>query len=129
MDRIDPNYFLQLMFNMHVNCTLNDPIIYNEVKLNKKINKDKLLGVYNDGNINDKFCDECYQMYKSEHLKLFKGSVDINPFTWVKICLEYSIKAMNNNDEKIKIPNGCCNMDQCPIKLFYEIIVKNILID
>ena len=110
----DPNMLLQTMYNVHVNCTLNKPICYHEFEkiiIKRNILTHKFLL---------KCCDDCYNEYKKTEQANLRGSVDINPIVWVNIFIQYAI--MSEEKDKLYIPNGCCNTDNCGIKKFYEIV-------
>lgn len=112
----DPNMLLQTMYNVHVNCTINQPVCYHEfdkIIINRNIlTQDFLL----------KCCNDCYTEYKNTECAKLRGSVDINPIIWVNIFIQNTLNCQDK--DKLFIPNGCCNTDNCGIKKFYEIIYE-----
>ena len=112
----NPDMMLQMMYNGHVSCTLHDPVCHHEFEkiiINRNIlTHDFLL----------KCCNECYDEYKKTDNAKLRGSVDINPLVWVNIFIQNMV--MCQEKDKLYIPNGCCNTDNCGIKKFYEILYK-----
>jgi len=54
-----------------------------------------------------------------------RGSVHLDPKFWVIIAINsLSDQVTNTNTNvKIRVPNGCCTTDNCPIKQFYNIVL------
>jgi hypothetical protein len=115
---LNPDMMLQLLYQTHVSATIQNPICHHEFpKLNiveSQIDDDTVKNCY----------DECYVKYKTTEEGKARGSVDIQPGTWINIFIDSMLKA-NNEDSNIQVPNGCCNTDKCGIKKFYEIIYEH----
>ena len=51
---------------------------------------------------------------------------------WCKIVIDFideKIKRLEDNNKinlEIDIPNGCCNKNDCPIKIYYEYVINEI---
>jgi len=125
MEGLDPDMLLQLLYQTHVTATTQSPICHHEFpKLN--LDESKL----QDGNnvyqaLLHRCLEDCYAEYKTTDQAKMKGSVDIDPGVWMQFFL-ISVFAAKNNNTEIKVPNGCCNTDQCGIKKFYEIIYEHL---
>ena len=125
MQGFDPDMLLQLLYQTHVTATTQSPICHHEFpRLN--LDESKLV----DGNkayqaIFQKCLEDSYAEYQTTEQGKLRGSVDLNPGVWMQFFLRAVFTAKNNNTE-IKVPNGCCNTDQCGIKKFYEIIYEHL---
>jgi hypothetical protein len=56
-----------------------------------------------------------------------KGPVHIGHNQWAIIFFEFVEKAVKTNQQFADVPNGCCNKENCPIKIYYEILYEHIL--
>jgi hypothetical protein len=104
--------FVGIMYNMHVQVTAYKPLCHNKVTIQQRpplMPTDvTILG-------NNAFVE-------FQKLNLAYGSVHKNYKVWV----QFFIDAVNSQQSsEILIPNGCCTTDQCPVKLFYEILAKH----
>jgi len=125
MEGLDPDMILQLLYQTHVTATINSPICHHEFpKLN--LDESKLQDKNKDYQaLLQKCLEDSYVEYKTTDQAKMRGSVDVNPGTWMHFFLNAVLTAKNNNT-KIQVPNGCCNTDQCGIKKFYEIIYEHL---
>lgn len=113
---------LNLILQVHKSATLHHPICHNVVILPKSVLHDLSF---------ESICleDLTLQAYHHFEKKDFrKGSVHVDPIFWTGVFLEAlktRKKELPSEDSviEIQIPNGCCNVDECPIKAFYEILV------
>ena len=74
------------------------------------------------------FSEQCYSIYNAKYASSMDiGSVDVLPVFWVNSAigqLHYFVNV--ENVHQIKLSNGCCDSPQCPINLFYNIIIEQI---
>jgi hypothetical protein len=110
---------IQLLHNVHCQTTLNDPICHNEFT----VRKDAELPA--DQEALDALLKTCYDTFKEKNTNGV-GTVDANPSFWFSVFFQTFMKAKKESGDslKISVPNGCCNTDQCPVKLFYSIIAE-----
>jgi len=116
MEGFSPDMLLNILYQTHVTATSTNPICHHEFSMLSIDEK-----VFQDENILNKCFNDSYAEYQNTDQGKLRGSVDVNPGTWMHFFLNAFLTAKNNNTE-IKVPNGCCNTDQCGIKKFYEII-------
>ena len=114
------DYLIHILYQTHVNSTLNQPICYNEFNI-ENIN---ILENKNNIEILNNIMMKAFEKFKEDKDRY--GSVHINPSFWFRVCYESILKSINNNSKIISIPNGCCNNKKCPIKKYYEIIIDEI---
>ncbi len=75
------------------------------------------------------FVKICFDEFKNNNPNIPYGSLHINPSIWTSFALEAIQNAYNEDDTIIIFPNGCCSLkDNCPINIFYLIVLKNILL-
>lgn len=105
---------IKLLYNMHSHNTLNNPICCHTFKM---IDIDV-------ENIPNNIIQLCFDKYKSSQEGSLYGSVDINPEFWTNIFFSSYLLAKKNNKHVFNVPNGCCNIDTCGIKKFYELLYE-----
>ena len=136
---MNPDFFISILFNAHVTSTFNNPICMNTYKLQnidktsqliKRIREDER---FNNQNIIEKIVEKAFGKFKQSNYGNLRGSVHIDPVLWCKIVLDFihdNINKLDNvkekNDLEINIPNGCCNKNDCPIKIYYEYVMDEI---
>lgn len=110
----NPDMMLNILYQTHISCTLNNPICYNK------------LDVSNSHDVEDLDIEQITEksFAKFEELKLPRGSVHLNPKIWTQIF--FNVLKSNKGKTEINIPNGCCTNNHCPVKQYYHIIAEMI---
>ena len=111
------DFLLQILFQTHAQCSLNNPITHNKVEIKKfKIPQSKEeLEALSQKSFN-KFTEK-------PHLR---GSVHLNPAFWTSLVVETIKETLKNDSNALtaNIPNGCCTKKDCSITDFYQIVVE-----
>lgn len=50
-------------------------------------------------------------------------NVDRNPVFYAKVVVD-AVKS--SNGDKVLIPNGCCTKDDCPLNMYYKIVLEKL---
>lgn len=106
---------IALLLQVHKMCTMEQPITYNEVNVNgccEIPSKNEELG---------KLLKKAFVKFNERNLPY--GSVHADPVFWFEIFMGVYDKK-SNDENVIKIPNGCCNKQNCPIAIFYNDIAE-----
>lgn len=106
--------FVKLLFETHVQMTLNSPLTYHKFTM-IKLNLD---------NIPKTIVDDCFNKYKTTPEGSLYGSVDIDPVFWTNIFFASYNLAKQNNKTNFNVPNGCCTTNNCGIKKYYELLYE-----
>lgn len=92
-----------------------------------KFNKEKYIQISKSNEEFNKFVKVCFDDFVSTNPNILRGSVHLNPHIWTKFALKTIGLGYKNKESKIMFPNGCCSKGiNCPINLFYFIVLKNI---
>ncbi len=56
------------------------------------------------------------------------GPVHVAPRFWTDVFVATLVKARETDAhaKTMDVPNGCCNVDTCPVKLYYTILLESI---
>lgn len=119
--QFNPDMMLMMLHQTHVHMTANSPLTYHDFPLGELENLDKLCDL--DAN---QLVKESYEAYKETDTSKSRGTVDMSPTTWFKFFIYALSVAKENEAEMIRAPNGCCTVDACPVKLFYQLIYQTI---
>lgn len=107
---------LGILCNMHMQVALTNPIKYNEFDITG-IDKTK---EYTPDQ-KSKLSNNAYNKYKENPSPHGRGSVDLAPQVWSEIVC----KAVKESEsDTVKVPNGCCTKDDCPIAVFYGLVIE-----
>ena len=119
MENLSGDIILRMLFTAHAQSTLSEnPLTFNQLELDMDI-IDKFPQFTEE--ILDNICSKAYDKFKE--LSLPRGSVDLEPKFWTHICL---IAVSKHDSGKIKIPNGCCTMIDCPIAKYYALVIETL---
>ncbi len=121
---------LNLMYMTHVQQTSlpNPPFIHNLWFNYELVNKTKYKSLSSEENL-DEFVKVCYEKYKERNPNHKLGSLDQNPKTWAKFALKAIVTAYKAKSDTVNFPNGCCSIDECPINLFYKVVLEEICLE
>ncbi len=112
MDK-DPTVLLQMLFQVHAQVTLHNPLCMHEFSA---------VGISSSIDLkNPKILEAAMLLYKTLPCSKSYGSVDIGAQFWFTVFCD-ALKSPT-----FKVPNGCCTNGHCPIKHFYECIHKTLL--
>lgn len=103
---------MKLLLAAQKNVTLMDPLIMNGVSI-VSIDRQK------SANEKEKITEEAFQKF-SDKVNRY-GTVHCDRAFWSSIFFQ-KLENANNKDKKIYLPNGCCTMEDCPVKLYYELL-------
>ena len=106
---------IQILYSTHSQMTQSRPLKHHEYQTIKLKDVSK---------IPENITKDTYEIYKTLDCAKMRGSVDINPQFWVDVFVTELIK--NQDKDTIQIPNGCCVLDSCGIKQYYDLIQKYI---
>ena len=101
-----------MLFRAQMNTTMGRPIIVHEFVLSKKHKIPEFSVLINKAltKYNEKFTTTT--------------AVHKFPDWWTQLVIENINKAIKENSNIVKIPNGCCNTEKCPVKGYFEIVMK-----
>lgn len=105
---------IKMLYNMHAQCTLCNPITHHKFSM-KNINIDT-------DNLPPEIVNICMHKYKLTPEGKLYGSVDVDPLYWTKVFFASYNIAKQNDKSDFYVPNGCCNVDTCGIKKYYEVL-------
>ena len=74
------------------------------------------------------FVASCLTQHKNENPNVKRGSLHLIPELWTEFALTSIMDAIDKEQNEITFPNGCCNSLECPIHLYYLIVLKNVLL-
>lgn len=119
-----------ILYSAHVQQTAqpNPPFSHNLSFNYEKINKTKYKSLGTEQNLND-FVNVCFEKYKQRNPNHRTGTLDRNLKTWTKFALKSIVNAYKAKTDIIIFPNGCCSLENCPINLFYEIVLEEICLE
>ncbi len=123
--------FVGILYSAHVQQTLlpNPPFSYTLPFNYELVNKDKYKSLRIEENL-DEFVKMCMNKYKDRYPSLPVGSVDYNPKIWTKFALKSIATTYKSKNTTITFPNGCCSKEEeCPINLFYEIVLEELCLE
>ena len=112
---MDGDAMLGILCNMHMQVALTSPIKYNEFDIT---GIDKTKEYTSDQK--STLTSNAYDRYKENPSPLGRGSVDLAPQVWTEIVYK-AVKESEGNT--VKVPNGCCTKEDCPIALFYGLVI------
>lgn len=128
---MDSKYFVELLYETHKSQTSisNPPFSYAVNFDSTKFNKEKYILISKSTDELDKFVNDCFIEFTTKHPNIPNGSVHINPKTWTKFALKTIALGYKNTLTVLVFPNGCCSQgSQCPINIFYQIVLDNIMV-
>jgi hypothetical protein len=111
-----------LLFMAHQYATENSPICYYSINNERIISDDVFVGFSDDNNILDQFAERCLDDLNK--LNLPQGTVHYGYKYWISVALN-NIYAQRHLST-INIPNGCCNVESCPINKLYQIVYNQL---
>lgn len=132
---MNSNMIMQMMFQTHQYYTENQPITFNEIELpSAKLFREAYQPQHGTEGTPKQIIQWLRSTFTSnvieELMYLFKlieskyTTVNVNPVHWINVVLMQLSLSLESTEEKmiLKIPNGCCNNPNCPLKKFYEIV-------
>jgi hypothetical protein len=124
------DYLITLMFNMHVSQTAKkNPAFTHKVNINcSKLDIEKLKYVNENENNLKEYAKLCFDEFISENAHLSKGSLHRDPIVWTNFGLNSIYNAYCAKQNTVVFSNGCCSRDNCPINIYYLIVLKNIML-
>ena len=125
------NPFLNLLYNIHVGQTsLPDPPFKLIIPFNiSQFDIVKMNLITSSKEEFDKFVEECAEQFISIHANLSVGSVHLNPCVWTQFAIKTIEQGISSQSDQLIFPNGCCSKElECPINMYYRIVLSNLLI-
>ena len=116
MDFDTSKMMVGILYQVHTQMTRTNPITYHEFpipKISFSIFTPELL---------DTTTEICFEKYKNTKEGELYSSVDVNPSFWTDVYVNTMYKAQVEKNKIGKIPNGCCTIETCGIRKYYEII-------
>jgi hypothetical protein len=91
-----------------------------------QISREKFLNIKSSGGF-----DNWYKNAFAKYLEIKHpfGSVDKDPQFWAKLIFaKCSVACFESSDEflNIKVQNGCCSQDKCPLTFYFNALVEGI---
>ena len=125
------NPFLNLMCNMHISqTTLANPPFKLIVPFDiSQLDIDKMELVTSSKEEFDKFVKICSTQFVIKYKELPYGSVHLAPNIWTQFAIKTIQHSLNTKSDQLVFPNGCCSQElSCPINLFYQFVLSNLLV-
>lgn len=125
------DFLLNMMLQVHIQHTnlANSPFPY---KINfdyENVDESKLLLMTKSTDELNNFVKICFDEFVLTHPNILKGSIHINPLIWTKFALKSISQTYKDKQSEITFPNGCCSQNSnCPINMFYLVVMKNIML-
>ncbi len=99
------SFYVSILHNAHVQMTLSDPICMNEYDV--PVESKSIVDYPN-------LLPDAFEKFKKRPLPY--GTVHIDPAFWFSVFKQ----SYEKHQKVLKVPNGCCNQNHCPVKLFYQ---------
>jgi hypothetical protein len=125
------DFLSKLLFDMHVSQSSqqNSPFPYKVEFDYTKLNIDKFNHVnMNENNLKD-FAKICFDEFIKKNPDLPKGSVHMDHVIWTKFALKTIFDTFCSKTNSIYFSNGCCSRNNCPINIYYLIVLENIMLN
>jgi len=119
----DPKMMVQLLYQTHAQMTKTNPITYHEFPVPNMDFKDLVDPIEKLENL----IKTAYGTYQQTEQGKLYGSVDVNPSFWTSIYISAMAQARIDQNTIGRVPNGCCNVDRCGIRKFYEVLHNTIM--
>ena len=124
----DEDYLTKLMFNMHVTKTQKTAFIHKVIFNHTEVDIEKLKYVNENENNLKEYAKLCFDEFISENAHLSKGSLHRDPIVWTNFGLNSIYNAYCTKQTTVVFSNGCCSRDNCPINIYYLIVLRNIML-
>lgn len=121
--------FLQdLLCKMHIqqSCSENPPFCHVCSIDRSKENTVWLNSLLLNEDLFSEFANSCFEEFKTLYPDLPRGSVHLAPRAFVFLCIR---SILVSSGEHVSFPNGCCNKIDCPMNLFYDLVLKKALMN
>ena len=126
------NHLLNIMFEMHVQQTglSNPPFKFVLDFIPSTFDLEKFNAITSSELELNSFSKSCFEIFKSKYKTIPFGSVHLNQVIWTKFALKSIILSYIDKSTTVTFPNGCCsNVNNCPINLFYSIVLQNLILE
>jgi len=124
---MDGDFLLGLLCQTHILATRSKTFSQTVPFERNRINITKLQSLNNASDFKA-FVSTCFAQHKNEHPNVEKGSLHLVPELWTEFALTSITEALDNEENTISFPNGCCSSLECPIHLYYLIVLKNVML-
>lgn len=124
---MDGDFLLGILCQVHIQNTRSKTFSQTVTFERNLINLNKLQSLNNSSDFNA-FVATCLAQHKNENPNIKKGSLHLFPELWTEFALESITEALDTENNEILFPNGCCSSLECPIHLYYLIVLRNVLI-
>ena len=122
--------FLKILFDVHVSQTTNvSPFPINVEFDYNKFNYEKYKFITENNDNYNNFAKTCFDIFLKKNPNLPKGSVHVDHIVWTKFAIKSIIESYNSKKNIITFPNGCCSINNCPINIYYLIVLENIMLN